>query len=586
MSLRIRLILSIAALVMLTAVALSVLHLDTLANSLSKDAFERANFAGQQASSLVDNFINQNSAQVETPADRQALIQLWNQLISGDPQLSARLLEIMAPAPSILEINVAGENGQVLASSNPSRLSGPLPKAAMFSDWRDSPLRRRMLDLFVYRPDYQVVVPLGQVTAPTVGGERVGIDHVGTGAEQNAADKGAAPDHAIFTIQVVTSSVLLRAALLPDVEWLAAVSGGAVLASLLLTAFAASWVLQPLKRIERTIDRIVQGSSGRPEDTAMGETSGIAKEFAALESKLNVLGRQFRGAREEASEKQHSLDQLLERMASQFDVASRLAAISRISGGVAHEIKNPLNAISLRLDLLRERLGAPPEELAPEIDILSKEVRRLDRVVKTFLDFTRPVEVKFEQVDLAALAREVADLMKPQARLARIVLEFEAGDSFPALIRGDADMLKQVVLNLVTNALDAMSNAMPKAMPAISNAAHVVTQQTADAAADASPNVTTGVIADLVPAGELRLRVEHAGDAVRLEVADNGPGIPQDLRNKVFQLYFTTKQRGSGIGLAMTYRAVQLHNGTIDFTSEDGRGTTFRLQFPALVGHA
>jgi signal transduction histidine kinase len=418
-----------------------------------------------------------------------------------------------------------------------------------------------MLDLFVYQPDYQVVVPLGQVTAPMRGG-----------------DLGGAADHTIFTIQVVTSSVLLRAALLPDVEWLAAVSGGAVLASLLLTAFAASWVLQPLKRIERTIDRIVQGNFGRPEDTAIGDTSGMAKEFAALESKLNVLGRQFRGAREEASEKQHSLDQLLERMATQFDVASRLAAISRISGGVAHEIKNPLNAISLRLDLLRERLGAPPEELAPEIDILSKEVRRLDRVVKTFLDFTRPVEVKFEQVDLAALAREVADLMRPQARLARIALEFEAADDLPALIRGDADVLKQAILNLVTNALDAM--------PSMSNTARIDAEKTASATANVVSDVTTGVVADLAPAGELHLRVAHTGDVVRLEVADNGPGIPQDLRNKVFQLYFTTKQRGSGIGLAMTYRAVQLHNGTIDFTSEDGRGTTFRLQFPALVGHA
>ncbi len=580
MSLRIRLILSIAAVVMLTAVALSVLHLDTLANSLSKDAFDRATFAGQQASSLVNNFINQNSAQYETPADREGLIELWNQLISSDPRLSARLLEIMAPAPSILEINVAGQTGEVLASSNPSRISGPLPKVAMFSDWRDSPLRRRMLDLFVYRPDYQVVVPLGQVTAPA---------------------GGAAPDHTIFTIQVVTSSVLLRAALLPDVEWLAAVSGGAVLASLLLTAFAASWVLQPLKRIERTIDRIVQGNFGRQEDTALGDTSGMAKEFAALESKLNVLGRQFRGAREEATEKQHSLDQLLERMATQFDVASRLAAISRISGGVAHEIKNPLNAISLRLDLLRERLGAPPEELAPEIDILSKEVRRLDRVVKTFLDFTRPMELKFEQVDLAALAREVADLMKPQARLARIALEFETADGFPALIRGDADLLKQAILNLVTNAMDAMSNAMSTAASNTastrSRAAPIAADVTGDAM-DTAPievpsNVTTGVVedlvsggADLVPGGELRLRVAQAADIVRLEVADNGPGIPQDLRNKVFQLYFTTKQRGSGIGLAMTYRAVQLHNGTIDFTSEDGRGTTFVLQFPALVGHA
>ena len=104
---------------------------------------------------------------------------------------------------------------------------------------------------------------------------------------------------------------------------------------------------------------------------------------------------------------QHNVETLLERMASQLDVASRLTAISRITGGVAHEIKNPLNAIALHLDLMRERLGGPEEELASEIDILSNEVRRLDRVVKTFLDFSRPVDVRLEEVDLAALSREV-----------------------------------------------------------------------------------------------------------------------------------------------------------------------------------
>src|SRR5205085_5264125 len=98
--------------------------------------------------------------------------------------------------------------------------------------------------------------------------------------------------------------------------------------------------------------------------------------------------------------------------------ATRLAAISRIMGGVAHEIKNPLNAIVLRLDLLRETLlhrpdSEPDPELAKEIDLVSKEVRRLDRVVKTFLDFSRPLEVHLQCVDLAALAREVADLMTP-----------------------------------------------------------------------------------------------------------------------------------------------------------------------------
>ncbi len=107
-------------------------------------------------------------------------------------------------------------------------------------------------------------------------------------------------------------------------------------------------------------------------------------------------------------------------------------------------------------------------------------------------------------------------------------------------------MIKQVILNLVTNAMEAMRDG-----------------------------------------GRLRLTASRSGgpawDIVTLEVADSGPGIPAGLRDKVFQLYFTTKTRGSGIGLAMTYRAVQLHNGTIAFTSEEGQGTTFQLQFPAVA---
>jgi len=198
---------------------------------------------------------------------------------------------------------------------------------------------------------------------------------------------------------------------------------------------------------------------------------------------------------------------------------------------------------------LRARLDGSEENLTSEIDILSREVRRLDRVVKTFLDFSRPVDVRLEEVDLSALVHEVADLMTPQAKLAHIDLHFDPPSNGEiSAIRGDADMLKQAVLNLVTNALDAMQ------------AKHV--------------------------GGLLKMRVVRAGDSVILEVADNGPGIPPELRQKVFQLYFTTKSTGSGIGLAMTYRAVQLHNGTIDFSSVDGQGTTFRLQFPAWVGHA
>jgi signal transduction histidine kinase len=514
MSLRIRLVLLIVVLVALVTVALSAWYLDNLVNSVSADALDRSELASQQVKAFVIDQINRHSAEYETPASLDETRALWNEIVSGDRDISLMLEKMLALSAALVEINIAGQTGEILASSNPSRIGKALAPLELFETWKSRPLYRRMTDLMGRRPDYQVVVPLGFT-------------------DQSPP---------IFTVQVVASMVLLRSGtLLPQLMTLLEVSIGALLVSLFLTVLGTNRVLRPLKHIERTIDRIVQGNY-------RGEESNVAmaKEFAAVESKLNILGQQFRGAREEATGLQHNLAQVLERMASQLDVASRLAAISRITGGVAHEIKNPLNAISLRLDLLRARLGAPEEELAAEFDILSKEVRRLDRVVKTFLDFSRPVEVRFEELDLAALTREVTELMTPQARLAAISVHFDAPenmDSRPMWIRGDADMLKQAILNLITNALEA-----------------------------------------LAIGGNLRVSVFPAGDFVAVEVSDDGPGICPELRDKVFQLYFTTKSTGSGIGLAMTFRAVQLHNGTIEFTSENGRGTTFRLQFPTLVG--
>ncbi|MEP6962161.1 MAG: ATP-binding protein, partial [Acidobacteriota bacterium] len=373
------------------------------------------------------------------------------------------------------------------------------------------PWYRRAYDLVTRRPDWEV-------SAPPIG-------------PAGSADT-------VIQIQVVTSSVLLRRALWPSLEYLGLVSAGAILISLIFTVIATTSALRPLGRIERTIDRITQGTF------QTGESAGpLAKEFQAVENKLDVLGQQIRGTNENVSElRRKNLDVLFERVASQLDVANRLSAISRLSSGVAHEIKNPLNAILLRLDLLKIRLGDSDPEVADELNILSKEVLRLDRVVKTFLDFSRPVDVHFENVDLAALTREVAHLIKPQADFAKIELISEIPEG-PEIMRGDPDLIKQAVLNLVTNALEAMA-----------------------------PNT-----------GQLRITVARSEDGISLEVSDSGPGIPIELRKKVFQLYFTSKAKGNGIGLAMTYRAVQLHNGTITFSSESGQGTTFRMEFPASV---
>jgi len=515
MSLRLRLILLTVALVTVVVTVLSGLYLTSLINSLSATALDRAQLASQQVNAYINDRINRMSLAEPPPTDLAETERQWRDIVANDPDIATMLFRTMALSAALLEINVAGQDGLVLASSNPSRVGKPLARLENFADWRGRSLYRRLTDLTIRKPDYQVVVPLG----------------VG--------------QQSIFTIQVVTSSVFLIDPVLPQVSTVAEVWAGSLFVSLLLAGFATSRALRPLKRIEATIDRIAQGDYHGEEQRGPEHRS---PEFVALESKLNLLGQKYSGARQDNTLLKRSLDDKIASMASQFDVATRLAAISRISGGVAHEIKNPLNAISLRLDLLRAHAEAQQNGLIPEIDILSKEVRRLDRVVKTFLDFSRPLEVRFAEVDLGALAGEVANLMTPQARASGVEMQF-AAPAEPALMRGDADLLKQAILNLVTNALEAMKG-------------------------------------DGKAGRVLSLKVERAGDSVVVEVADNGPGIPPEVRDKVFQLYFTTKERGSGIGLAMTYRAVQLHNGTVDFTSELGRGTTFRLQFPAPVNHA
>ena len=226
------------------------------------------------------------------------------------------------------------------------------------------------------------------------------------------------------------------------------------------------------------------------------------------------------------------------KLGRELQTADRLAALSRVSGGVAHEVKNPLNAILLHVEVARAKLAHGDTALEPQMDIISSEILRLDRVVKTFLDFTRPVELNLANVPLDEFVRDLVDLARPQADASRIsvVDERKAGG---VEVRIDRDLLKQAVLNIVVNAIEAM--------PA---------------------------------GGELRLESSASGDTAEIRVSDTGPGIPPDLREKIFRLYFTTKQKGSGIGLAMAFRIVQLHDGTIDFTSEPGKGTAFFIRLP------
>jgi PAS domain S-box-containing protein len=229
----------------------------------------------------------------------------------------------------------------------------------------------------------------------------------------------------------------------------------------------------------------------------------------------------------------------LESINTQLQVSERLAALGRITAGVAHEVKNPLNSMRLWLENLKESL--PPEADGASqqaVQVLDKEIDRLDAVVKRFLDFTRPMDIRLEATQLAELLGEVLEVAQPQLQKSGIQLAQLLPIDVPQ-VYVDRALLKQAVLNLVLNAAEAMPSG-----------------------------------------GQLRLVLSRRGEAAEITVGDTGKGIPLENRQKIFQLFFTTRPGGSGIGLASTFRIVQLLNGSIDFTSEVGRGTTFRIELP------
>jgi signal transduction histidine kinase len=175
------------------------------------------------------------------------------------------------------------------------------------------------------------------------------------------------------------------------------------------------------------------------------------------------------------------------------------------------------------------------------MEIIGNEIVRLDRVVKTFLDFTRPVQLEFNAVSLPQFLSELVELARPQADAGAIQIYLN-DEAEGVEIRVDRDLMKQAMLNIVVNAIESMPQG-----------------------------------------GELRFRARLHEGAAEIGISDTGSGISPGLREKIFKLYFTTKPAGSGIGLAMTFRIIQLHDGTIDFASEPGKGTTFVVRLPAAV---
>lgn len=233
------------------------------------------------------------------------------------------------------------------------------------------------------------------------------------------------------------------------------------------------------------------------------------------------------------------------RLESQLDYSGRLADFARITSGIAHEVKNPLNAMVIHLELLRsklQRISPAADDARPQLDILTTEIQRLDRVVQTFLDFTRPPRVNLRPLDVNQILEETLALADAEAE-ARGSTVWRSFETDLPRIAGDADLLKQAFLNIIINGFQAMEHG-----------------------------------------GRLLVStaVDEAGN-VLVSITDHGTGIEPAARDRIFHLYYTTKPDGNGIGLAQAFRAVQLHNGQITFTSQPGHGTTFNIRLKAVM---
>jgi len=608
LSLKAKLTALITGLVLIVVLAASTLYVASLIRQRLEEVESRGQYVANATYNQARSALASARLPVEIdPNDPEAVRIFVQARLAADPGVAAAMESAVGYIPSVYYVAVTDVERRVAVHTDPAEVRRPYRPAPPFRDL----VRARLLQQLrvIYGPPriYEIRLPLDIGNRP-LGDIRVGV-----------------------------STLFLRSQVTPDLARAFTLSALAVLFATVTAAALSYRLLRPLEAISRSLDRLARGES------AAGLPLNRTDEWGILSSKLNLLGEQMRGEKAAFVALKENLDQLFAkltdglllfdkqdrlvlatplvarflarspstaahptvgevfaadnaleervrqafrsrqplashvvelagdaeiprimvsvqfvesegqsvgslvtlrdastraRLEDQIDITAKLAALGRLTSGMAHEVKNPLNAMVLQLELLKAKLAEEGDKVKPQLHILGEEIRRLDRVVKTFLDFTRPLELHPAETDLASLVHDVFTLAAPQAQANNVRLRLVANGALPPLVI-DRDLMKQALLNLVLNGCQAM----PKG-------------------------------------GELRVTPRPLANRIELEIADQGVGIPPEAREKIFTLCFSTKAGGSGIGLAMTYRIVQLHNGSIDFASEPGRGTTFRISLP------
>jgi PAS domain S-box-containing protein len=616
--LKTKITLATAALVLAVVGVNSTLYVMNLSRQVIRQADERAQLVSKQVFFQAQVALADAAKAGEAPdSNSSADLRTYAQKAFDESASLASSIEAeVQVSPLIYEVSISDVNGKVLVSSDKSLRGNSVPPRGTIDELVSKQFVKQLKILYnlLYGPhlqSYEVSYPF-QLGPP---GQQIPF-----GAVRVAVQIGS-----------------LRTSIIPALRSAALIAVISVGVSVLLAGIVSSISLAPLKRITAQLDRIAKGEFDQ-QPLERGD------EFGQVSTKISQIGMQLRGVREIFSNLRENIDQVLgglddglllfsvegravmvspaverflstpadqllgrpaedifppdhdvravinmqngelepvasaevvlshidgparrvgvsvevigegdtrmgtlvkfkdlesrERIGTQLQVSERLANLGRITAGVAHEVKNPLNSMRIWLENLKASLPDVDGLPLQAVKVLDSEIDRLDSVVKRFLDFTRPPDMHQEEINLKGTIEEVLAVEKPELDKANIKLDARLASNVPTVLV-DKLLLKQGLINLIVNAIEAM----PKG-------------------------------------GQLSVSLNRREEMAEIEIRDTGRGIAPEHRQRIFQLFFTTRKGGSGIGLASTFRTIQLHNGSIEFESEVGRGTMFRIDLP------
>jgi signal transduction histidine kinase len=610
MSLKTKLVLAITGLVFLVTTVLSLVYVSRLLESVVQESYDTNKLGAEQIRYALQLALEEGlKDQKVNPNDQVQLRNLAAQAVRNSAALKAVVNSVIIYSPTVYDISIGDNFNKALLTTGTGGDDQPLPQRQNYQRLSDSNAVDLLKAVLGAPQVYDVVLPL---------------------------DRNGQP---FATVRVGVRNSLLLSVYRPLVAPTLMLIGLALITALVVAFFLGNLALRPMEELNMQLDYWTATAEEHPAeeretDTVMRVSSKIERigqrmrnveeVFSALKENLDqvlgnlqdgimlftgdgravlvssavhrflhvdrnlllgqraqeifdrntTLGRAVRDAwdagvtlvqeeivTESGNRIEVSLDfihddrtrqglgalltlhdqESVEVIESELELSRRMAAIGRLTSGVGHEVKNPINAIVVHLELLKNKLGDTPTPATRHLEVIDSEIHRLDRVVQTLVDFSRPVEVRLVEWDLRNVIADVVALTSAEMLNRQVHLSSRLPD-FPLVSKIDVDLIKQAVLNVVQNGAQAMPQG-----------------------------------------GNLVVSLIEEGKSAVIQIQDEGSGISEELRERIFDLYFTTKKDGSGIGLAMTYRILQLHHGSIDVQSEIGRGSVFQLRIPLSV---